>query len=125
MQEQRRVFAVKVPLPAETDEATIPTVAKRHADGIGAALDQIRDVVGLVLQTFLVTGPAGREQLVADTLTVQMKFVKTMTGNVSPRAFDDAIYLKLAPQYRRGVGLLRVFRQVRLNPTRLPIRSVQ
>ena len=90
------MIAVKVPLPAETDEATIPTVAKRHADGIGAALDQIRDIVSLVLQTFLVTGPAGREQLVADTLSIQVNFVKTMTGDVSTRAFDDAIYLKLA-----------------------------
>ena len=65
---------------------TVADIAKRYADGIGAALDQIRDVVGLVLQTFLVTGPTGREQLVADTLTVQMNFVKTMTGDVSARA---------------------------------------
>src|SRR3989442_14832440 len=119
------MFAIKVPLPAETDEATIPTVAQRHADGIDAAFDQIRDIVGLILQTFLVTGPAGREQLVADTLTVQMNFVKTMTGDVSTRAFDYAIYLKLAPHHWRGVRLLRVFRQIRLNPTRLPVRGVQ
>ncbi len=119
------MFAVIVSLPAETDEATIPTVAQRHADGIGAALDQIRDIVSLVLQTFLVTGPAGREQLVADTLSVQMNFVETMTGDVSTRAFDRAIYLKLAPQHWRGVRLLRVFRQLRLNPTRLPVCGVQ
>src|SRR5205807_4114081 len=99
--------------------------AKRHTEGIGAVFDQSRDVIGLILQTFLVTGPAGREQLVADTLSVQMNFVETMTGDVSTRAFDCAIYLKLAPQHRRGVRLLRVFRQIRLNPTRLPIRSVQ
>ena len=70
--------------------ASIPAAPEHSADDVGAGLQERRDVVRLVLQALVVAGPARREQLVADALSVQMYLVEPVARDVEPGAGDVA-----------------------------------
>ena len=62
--------------PAEEPElAPVPTIAEHGTDDICAWVHERGDVIGLVLEPAAVRGPAGREDLVADPLTVEIQLV--------------------------------------------------
>src|SRR5215831_8914545 len=101
----------------------IPSTAKHSADGVCAALDQVRHVVGLILNSLVVAGPTWGEKLIAYTLPVQVQLVKTVASDIRARLLDNPRYLEFAAQHgRRAAGY--VIRS-RLDPICAPVRGLK
>src|SRR6185369_1727944 len=109
LREQTDGVAVVVPRAAERAFSAVPAAAQHGADDVLPLLQEWRDVVRLVLEPLVVTGPARGEQLVADALAVQMKLVEASAGDVGSRTHDVAGQHELAAQIRRGRRRLVVF----------------
>src|SRR5215472_10595034 len=91
-----------IPVEAATLEA-IPSTAEYSADGVGAILHQVRYIVGLVLDSFVVAGPSWREKLIAYTFPIQVELVKTMACDVRARLLDgdDPVHLEVTAEHGR------------------------
>ena len=59
LQQKPKPASINIPLTAKADVAAIPAVAENGAGSIVTALQQGCDVVCLILQAFVVAGPAG------------------------------------------------------------------
>src|SRR6266496_1389284 len=123
--QQRQPVTIEIRLPAKADVAAIPAIAEDYANGILATAQQIGEVVSLILQALVIAGPTRRENLIANTLPVQMHLVQTVARHISPRFLYHAFGLEGAAQQWRRLWPRNVFLQVRLYPARLPVRSWQ
>src|SRR5215467_3273872 len=68
----------------------IPSTTEHGADGIWTALQQVRHVVGLVLDSPVIAGPSRSEELIAYAFPVQVQLVKTVACDVRTRLLNDA-----------------------------------
>src|SRR5439155_81492 len=93
--------AIEIALAEEPEVPPVPAIAEHCADDIGAWPEQRGHVVGLVLQSAVVRSPAGREELVADALSVEKELVETQAANVETRGAHVVVYPKSSPQQRR------------------------
>src|SRR5207244_6949733 len=99
---QAKPPAVEIALAEEPELSAIPAVAQHRADRIVARSQERGDVIRLVLQPAAVRGPAGREELVADALAVQIDLVEAEAGDVETRGAHAAGNRNGAPEQRRG-----------------------
>ncbi len=122
LHQQREPVAVDVAPAGEAHLVpAVPAVADERPHGVGARLQERRDVVGLVLEALVVAGPAGSEELVAHALAVQVQLVEAVARRVGARASGRARELELAPQHRNRARLRHVLLERGLDPARLPV----
>ncbi len=57
------------------DVAAVPAVAHQAGQGVVAGFDQRGDVVNLIANAFVIGGPVGSEDVVADALAVEVEFI--------------------------------------------------
>src|ERR1019366_4965015 len=117
--------AVVVLATVEAEVATIPTVAEDDADGVPAGDKIAGDVVGLVLQTRVIAGPAWREQVVADAVAVEMQLVQTPARDVNPRRENPSLHIEAATEHRRGRAGRVVGGSRWTDPLRRPVAAVE
>src|SRR2546428_3230532 len=122
---QAKPPAVEIALAEEPELSAIPPIAQHCADRIVARSHERGDVIRLVLQPPAVRGPAGREQLVADALAVEIDLVEAEAGDVETRGTHAIGDAKGAPQQRRGRW--KAIRGGRRwsDPLRGPVRRLQ
>ena len=124
LQEQSEAIAVDV-ATASRQVSAVPAVAEQHAHGVVPALEQGRDVVGLVLQALVVARPARGEELVAHPLAVEVQLVEPVARHVGARARDGSAQLEHAAQHGHRPAGLHVLREVGLDPARLPVGGLE
>ena len=110
------VVHIAVLAVVEAHTAMIPAVAKLQSEDILATREHIRNVVGLILQTFVVGCPARSEQSIANLLAIERSLIETVCGNVHYSRSDLLFECERFTQKRRAVIL-----QFRLNPLCLPL----
>jgi hypothetical protein len=81
LRQKFRLFGVLL-ARAPSDASHCPAVAEQCADDVFAAIQQTRDVVGVVLDAFGVIGPARSEYIFADGAAVDRAFIHTESGDV-------------------------------------------
>ena len=117
--------AIVVATAVESQPAAIPPVPKCGAHRIRALLHERRHVVGIVLETLVVARPARREQPVAHATAIQLERVEPEARCVEARRGDASIERELATQHGSWIRSRRVFREVRRDPSRLPVTRAQ
>ena len=90
LKQQPQRLAVQVPIVVPRQRAAIPAAPKRRANGVRPLLQERRHVIRLILQPLVVAGPARREQLIADTVSVDEQLVQAMPRDVRTRTHDIA-----------------------------------
>ena len=80
--------------------ACIPALAQQGGHGVLALAQQRGDIVGLVMNALAVAGPFRREQLLADALAVQAKFVEAQRAGVGGGALDGTVQLERLADHR-------------------------
>ena len=80
-----------------------PAVAEDHADGVGAGLQLIGDVVGHIERASVVAGVAGVKQVVAHLSAVEVKLVIAEAADEGAGLADLAVELKNAAEQGGGV----------------------
>src|SRR6202021_793489 len=96
LHEHRDILAVMAVLAGISDGSPIPPVAEIRADDVGARPHLLSDIVGLVLQPMWVAGPAGRQDGIANFLSVERQFVQTVAGRIDSGLRHFAGDLKLS-----------------------------
>ena len=105
--DQAQLLAVQRPSAVPAEVPAPPAVAEPGAQRVVPGPDQVGDVVGHVAQARLVGGPAGREFVVADALTVQLKLRDAVGAGVEPRAGDlGSLCVEVAPEQWRRDGVV-------------------
>ena len=82
LHEQSRVAAVVFPLTGERQIAGVPAVAKHGADGVLAALEELRHVVGLIIDSLAILAPARCQFILAHALAVQVQLIAAQGRDV-------------------------------------------
>jgi hypothetical protein len=121
LHQQRQSISIETAAAAESNIAAIPSVPESHAYSVLATAQQTGDVIGLILQTLVVAGPARSKQLVADALPIQIHFIKTVTADIDARFLYGAFRLKRFAQQRRRLRCGFVLSQIGFYPTGLPV----
>src|SRR5881397_2991604 len=121
LQQEGEAISIEIPLAGEANVAAIPTIAQHRAGNIVTFSQQPGDVIRLILEAFVVTGPARREDLITNALSVQVQFVQTVTGDVSSCLANATLYLERTTQHRRWRRSGSIFFDIRLDPIRCPV----
>ena len=105
--------------------ASIPAAAQGHADRVVAGAQQVSNIVGLVLEAFLVAGPSRRQHVISDAPSVDHRLVETVTRDVCARLQHSWLHLERPSHHGCGRGLRRVLLHRGLDPAGLPVTRVQ
>src|SRR5947207_14107918 len=103
----------------------IPAITQDHANGVLTAEQQVAHIVGLILQSVMIAGIAWSKIGIADTLTIQPRFIETMRRHVEPGPTYLLIERKSGTKIGARVEGLRIFVPVGFDPACLPIRHMQ
>ena len=99
---ETRIRAVVVADVHPADVAAVPAVGQDAAEGVGALLDAVGDVEGVVVDPLVVVGPAGGEVGVAHLPAVEVQLVVAQRGGVDGRPLDRLVQDELlAEELRR------------------------
>ena len=129
LHEQAGVAAVVLPLAAEAQIAGVPAVAENRADGVLAGLEELRHVVGLIVDPLAEIGPARRQFILADAPAVEVQLVAAQGRDVDLGMLDrlrdleglakvGGVHAGDVVQGRRAPG--RALQQTRPQPTGRP-----
>ena len=97
-------------------KAQIPAAPQSQAEGIGTLLQHAGHVVGLILQTLVIRGPAGSIMRIAHLDAVDGRLVHAVRGDVGNGRSHGLRQRELLAQHGRGIGLLG-----RQDPLGLPL----
>ena len=105
LREQCHRGAIGVSAAAETEVAAIPAVAEHRADGVLPLGERGGDVVGLILQAAIEGGPPWGEEVLTDTLAIEVQFVEAARRDVDAGRSDRTLHGEAAAEERgRGTG---------------------
>ncbi len=126
LRQQAEPLAVDVAQHVPLEEPAPPPVGDDRAEHVVAGGDQRGDVVGVVAEAVGVTRPAGRQDVVADDVPVEMDAVHPGGGHVQPGLLDTPILqVERAPQVgRRRRPVEWIDRRWR-DPRRRPVLRVE
>src|SRR5262245_25404668 len=82
LQQHPKPLTVLVALAAKSDSASIPAVAQESGDSVITVLEEACDVISLILKPFVVAGPTGSKELIANQLAVDLNFIEAVAGHV-------------------------------------------
>ncbi len=88
--QQRKPVAVQGATTVPAQPTAIPTVAEKDLEVVVALAHLVGHVVRLVAQPMLIARPTRREELVANTHTVQLRLVQPVRGDIQPGLCDGS-----------------------------------
>jgi hypothetical protein len=113
LRQQPRLPSVKV-LTDDAQAAAEPTVAENGGQGVDALPHLRRDVVGAVIDPFVVIRPTGDQKIVADLPPVQPRLDDALAGHVQHGAPERLAQREVLAEVRAGkVVVLAVVRDHR------------
>jgi hypothetical protein len=111
---------------APSKTASIPALAHQHPDGIVAAANKLGHVVCVVNMAVVVRLPAGREDVVTNTLAVDLCFVESQRRDVETCRSDVALDVEVLAKVYRSLGCVSLCLAVGCDGNCVaPIRCIQ
>ena len=123
--QQSQPRAIRIPPIIPSHISAEPAVPQQSTQAIHTRFQIRGDVVGLILIAKIVCGPARREVLITDSLSIQLELIESHGRCVQTGADDVFLHLKFTAEYRHGIRFRGVFLKIQSNPARLPIRIVE
>ena len=102
------------------DVTRVPTIPEHGSDRVGAGVDELGDVVGLVRQALVVVGPAGRQFVPAHPPAVDAGLVDAEGRRVQPSADDGDVGVQR--EVLAQIGARPVGREL-ATARRIPVRA--
>ena len=117
--EQGEILAIEIPQPVNTYAAAVPAVTEGDNQLILAFTEQIRNIVGLYTQSFMVVARAGCQHEATDARAVENRLIQTVTSDIQ-HGVSRIIYCETAAQNRGGLPLFLVMWHLGIDPFGLP-----
>lgn len=112
--------------PKVPHAAVVPAIAENRSHRIVPYLQELSDVVGLILDPFVIVRPSRAENRVTHAVTVQMQLVEPLGGSIQRCASDCLVDLKTLAQVRTRLhSNLDRWPSIQADPQRSPISSHQ